>query len=173
MEGWLLKRGEYIATWRPRYFVLREDGTFRGYKAKPSQGEGPVNLFDVRGCTVILEDPAKAKSGKYGFMCRFIERTRIVERSFHTEVESERKEWIDAIMSVKKMVEGKKSGGHPEPQRGMSFVGGRPVPMDISLEDFEMLKVLGKGTFGKVMLAKMKSAGSIFAIKILKKSMVL
>jgi len=36
-EGWLLKRGEYIASWRPRYFILRGDGTFRGFKNKPAK----------------------------------------------------------------------------------------------------------------------------------------
>ncbi len=56
----------------------------------------------------------------------------------------------------------------------MSFMEkGAPKPCDIGLEDFEMLKVLGKGTCGKVMLAKQKVGGNIFAIKVLKKSMVL
>lgn len=43
----------------------------------------------------------------------------------------------------------------------------------IGLNDFDMLKVLGKGTFGKVMLARQKEKGQVYAIKILKKSMVL
>lgn len=34
-EGWLMKRGEHIKTWRRRYFILREDGTFYGYKSIP------------------------------------------------------------------------------------------------------------------------------------------
>lgn len=29
-QGWLLKRGEYIKTWRPRWFQLKADGSFRG-----------------------------------------------------------------------------------------------------------------------------------------------
>lgn len=37
-EGWLMKRGEHIKNWRRRYFKLREDGTFYGYKIQPKVG---------------------------------------------------------------------------------------------------------------------------------------
>lgn len=42
----------------------------------------------------------------------------------------------------------------------------------VTLDQFEMLKVLGKGTFGKVMLGK-HTDGSLYAIKILKKDVIL
>ena len=34
--------------------------------------------------------------------------------------------------------------------RAMSFVAGKMVPIDMTVDHFEMMKVLGKGTFGKV-----------------------
>lgn len=42
--------GEYIKTWRPRYFLLKNDGTFIGYKERPQdvdQLETPLNNFSV------------------------------------------------------------------------------------------------------------------------------
>lgn len=40
----------------------------------------------------------------------------------------------------------------------------------VSKNDFQMLSVIGKGSFGKVLLVKKKSSGQLHAIKILKKS---
>ncbi|EGD77743.1 AGC/AKT protein kinase [Salpingoeca rosetta] len=175
-EGWLLKRGEYISTWRPRYFVLRSDGKFLGFKQKPASASDPaVNKFDIRDCKISVEDD-KGKSGKFGFSIRFVQMTRVIERSFHTESAMERQEWVDAITGLKHSLEGagdSRGSRSSHDTRAMSFIGGRPEPADISMDSFEMLKVLGKGSFGKVMLAKLKSSGAVYAIKVLKKSMIL
>lgn len=69
-EGWLLKRGEYIASWRPRYFLLKSDGSFRGYKNQPKPGDAPINFFDIVNSTLSLDDKS-VKNGKYGFIIRY------------------------------------------------------------------------------------------------------
>ena len=43
----------------------------------------------------------------------------------------------------------------------------------VCLEDFDLLKVLGKGGFGKVMLVRKKGTNDIFAMKVLKKEAVI
>lgn len=42
-----------------------------------------------------------------------------------------------------------------------------------TLEKFEFVKVLGKGTFGKVVLSREKGTGKLYAMKILKKHLIL
>ena len=43
----------------------------------------------------------------------------------------------------------------------------------VSIDDFEMLKVLGRGTFGKVVVAREKTTREVVAIKILKKDVII
>lgn len=56
---WVSLVGEYIKTWRPRYFILKSDGSFIGYKEKPDVSEPnlpPLNNFSVAGVCIGVHD---------------------------------------------------------------------------------------------------------------------
>ena len=43
----------------------------------------------------------------------------------------------------------------------------------VSKKDFQMLSVIGKGSYGKVLLVKKNDTGELYALKVLKKSEIL
>ena len=45
--------------------------------------------------------------------------------------------------------------------------------MPITIDDFQLLKVVGRGSFGKVYMAKKKDNGRVYAVKTLKKDFII
>ncbi|KAM7402866.1 hypothetical protein PAMA_003675 [Pampus argenteus] len=192
------KRGEYIKTWRPRYFLLKTDGTFIGYKERPQdvdQLETPLNNFSVAQCQLMKTERPKPNT----FIIRCLQWTTVIERTFHVETPEERQarsthpstrramkdkpftclgplfmeEWTKAIQAVAEGLQ----------KQEEEMMDSSPDPMDmeiyltkprqkVTMHDFEYLKLLGKGTFGKVILVKEKATGRYYAMKILKKEVI-
>ncbi|XP_014391201.1 PREDICTED: RAC-alpha serine/threonine-protein kinase [Myotis brandtii] len=171
--------GEYIKTWRPRYFLLKNDGTFIGYKERPQdveQRESPLNNFSVAQCQLMKTERPRPNT----FIIRCLQWTTVIERTFHTFADRRREEWTTAIQTVA-------DGLKRQEEEMMDFRSGSPSDnsgaeeMEVSLakpkhrvtmNEFEYLKLLGKGTFGKVILVKEKATGRYYAMKILKKEVI-
>eukprot|EP01117_Protostelium_nocturnum_P009433 TRINITY_DN3367_c0_g1_i1.p1 TRINITY_DN3367_c0_g1~~TRINITY_DN3367_c0_g1_i1.p1 ORF type:complete len:429 (-),score=160.17 TRINITY_DN3367_c0_g1_i1:61-1347(-) len=98
------------------------------------------------------------------------------------EVEAEKK--LDGSNSNSPKVEPKGSPeikpASPEPGSDMHeswndqvLFGGGEGKEKLSTEDFELLNVIGKGSFGKVMQVKKKDDGKIYAMKVLNKEAII
>ncbi|GAU98662.1 hypothetical protein RvY_09779-2 [Ramazzottius varieornatus] len=166
-EGWLMKRGEHIKNWRQRYFVLLSDGSLVGYKCRPeSDLANPLNNFTVQDCQVMRLDRPKP----YTFVVRGLQRTDAVERMFHVNSSEEREEWCNAIENLAKTIQ----PSIPLSKSQILFSDrDREYPVAMDLDMFEFLKLLGKGTFGKVMLGREKTTGKLYAVKLLKKDIII
>lgn len=90
-------KGEHIKNWRPRYFILFEDGSLIGFKNKPDGVfTDPLNNFTVRGCQIMKTDRPKA----FTFIIRGLQWTTVIERMFHVDNDKDRDEWCEAITLV-------------------------------------------------------------------------
>uniref|UniRef100_A0A2K5N3I8 non-specific serine/threonine protein kinase n=6 Tax=Cercopithecinae TaxID=9528 RepID=A0A2K5N3I8_CERAT len=181
-EGWLHKRGEYIKTWRPRYFLLKSDGSFIGYKERPEapdQTLPPLNNFSVAECQLMKTERPRPNT----FVIRCLQWTTVIERTFHVDSPDEREEWMRAIQMVANSLKQRAPGEDP-----MDYKCGSPSDSSaaeemevavskarakVTMNDFDYLKLLGKGTFGKVILVREKATGRYYAMKILRKEVII
>uniref|UniRef100_A0A2I3RZ59 non-specific serine/threonine protein kinase n=1 Tax=Pan troglodytes TaxID=9598 RepID=A0A2I3RZ59_PANTR len=167
--------GEYIKTWRPRYFLLKSDGSFIGYKERPEapdQTLPPLNNFSV--AALSGSDRSCPNSHGYVVIC-----LPVVALSCSTL----REEWMRAIQMVANSLKQRAPGEDP-----MDYKCGSPSDSStaeemevavskarakVTMNDFDYLKLLGKGTFGKVILVREKATGRYYAMKILRKEVII
>uniref|UniRef100_A0A8C5HK57 non-specific serine/threonine protein kinase n=1 Tax=Gouania willdenowi TaxID=441366 RepID=A0A8C5HK57_GOUWI len=174
--GWI--SCEYIKNWRPRYFLLKTDGSFIGYKEKPLDSDlpYPLNNFSVAKCQLMKTERPKPNT----FIIRCLQWTTVIERTFHVDSPDERDEWTEAIQMVAdKLQRQEEERIQCSPTSNIDNMV--EEEMDIStthhkrktMSDFDYLKLLGKGTFGKVILVREKASGKYYAMKILKKEVII
>uniref|UniRef100_A0A8C5XET2 non-specific serine/threonine protein kinase n=1 Tax=Microcebus murinus TaxID=30608 RepID=A0A8C5XET2_MICMU len=178
----IMKESEYIKTWRPRYFLLKSDGSFIGYKERPEapdQTLPPLNNFSVAECQLMKTERPRPNT----FVIRCLQWTTVIERTFHVDSPDEREEWMRAIQMVANSLKQRGPGEDP-----MDYKCGSPSDSStaeemevavskarakVTMNDFDYLKLLGKGTFGKVILVREKATGRYYAMKILRKEVII
>ncbi|XP_013172792.1 PREDICTED: RAC-alpha serine/threonine-protein kinase-like isoform X2 [Papilio xuthus] len=153
-QGWLHKRGEHIRTWRARYFLLYECGELVGYRTWPadvageSEPRAPDNRYSVRGCRLRTSD--RPRPHAFVLCLRAYEP---VERHFSLDSDDQRSHWMTAISEVAERLLG-------SPARESYLM---------SLDNYEFVRMLGRGAFGKVMLSRERSSGKLYVIQVVKR----
>nr|XP_030724432.1 RAC-gamma serine/threonine-protein kinase isoform X3 [Globicephala melas] len=177
-DFYLQEHGEYIKNWRPRYFLLKTDGSFIGYKEKPQDVDlpYPLNNFSVAKCQLMKTERPKPNT----FIIRCLQWTTVIERTFHVDTPEEREEWTEAIQAVADRLQRQEEERmNCSPTSQIDNIGEEEMDASTThhkrktMNDFDYLKLLGKGTFGKVILVREKASGKYYAMKILKKEVII
>jgi len=146
MQGWLSKEGGSIKTWKRRYFVIKEGALVYYRSDGDKEPLGSISLTTSAGIK-----PTERKGKKNYF--EIITPSRVF--AFSADKSEERDAWVVALQKEK--------------DRASGIVKGEKV----SVEDFDLLNLVGKGSFGKVMQVRKKSNGKIYAMKVLDKKHIL
>lgn len=147
-SGWMTKQGGMIKTWKKRWFELT--GTSLIYFTGPDQKEkGRIEIADAN---LIDIEPKCKKQPAFKIQIPCV-RTYIIV----AETEADRTAWIEILEKVRS-----KSVSQPT-----------KLNTKASLTDFQVIRNIGQGTYGKVKLVKSVNDGQLYAMKSMDKQMLI
>lgn len=146
--GVLVKEGSKVKSWKKRWFVFRDNGMLEYYTDKKETDQKGV--VDMNKATMFTKTEDKKR-----LMLEILLDQKVFRLAFDSD--TTRDEWIAAFQQF---IDSK--------NKAENTVTEKP-----KLEDFDTLKLIGKGTYGKVMLVKKKDTGKVYAMKILDKKAVI
>jgi serine/threonine protein kinase len=170
--GWVVKEGGKIKTWKKRWMAL--EGDVLSYYKKETKKEkcGEIRLADAS--EIAIERAADYK--KHANCFKIV----TADRVYHicTDDEPDMSSWIEVLNKQKSgSASGPPSVSHVA-TNGNSHHHEDPEPSSanekkMTVEDFSFLKVIGKGSFGKVLLVRKRDTNKVYAMKVLTKSKIL
>ena len=146
MEGWLHKQKHgKLATWGRRWFKVIDKDLV--YSNKPNGTE--KGRFNIPSITTIEAAPECKKQPAF--------KLEASGKTYYLVADTPKlvQDWIETIKAIK-------AGQKAE----------KKVTKKATLDDFEVLKVLGRGTYGKVQLVKYKKNGQLYAMKSMSKKVL-
>ncbi|XP_057476038.1 pleckstrin homology domain-containing protein 1-like [Actinidia eriantha] len=90
--GWLTKQGEYIKTWRRRWFVLKQGKLFWFKESTVTRGSKPRGVIPVATCLTV-----KGAEDVLNKQFAFELSTRSETMYFIADSEKEKEDWINSI----------------------------------------------------------------------------
>ncbi|BFU24294.1 PH domain containing protein kinase, putative [Entamoeba histolytica HM-1:IMSS-B] len=152
-EGWLAKQGGGWKNWKHRWFVL--DGTTLTYYKDQLRMKKMGEIDLMLAFAIVPNEELKLKNFPYIFSISTPSRVYNISASSSKE----RDEWIESLLNSKNKKE--------------TLIEKEEEEKPISIEDFDIITLLGKGAFGKVLLVRYKRTGEKFALKMVEKKKVI
>jgi len=152
-EGYLTKEGYTVKNWKKRWFVLGKD-TLNYYKNNKSlkKVQGVISVRDIQK----VEIAAQYKKKQDVLLITTPRRTYYAFAESKAQVDEWRSVLDDQINNAnKKSEEINQDPNEPDEK--------------VCPDSFEMLTIIGQGSFGKVVQVRHKSTGDVYAMKILNK----
>lgn len=185
--GFLTKEGGSIKTWKKRWCVLKNGALH--YSKSQSSGELGLIKLDQAGAIAATD---LRKNKKWCFTIESPVRTYFI----CAPNEAERESWIKELIAERDRVQGKNKPAPaaaaaatpattptPAATTATPASSSTPAPATtkppvdkkdkVNLEDFELLNVIGKGSFGKVIQVRKKDTKKIYAMKVLNKKTII
>jgi len=164
MEGWLTKEGGTIKSWKKRWCVYADD-EITYYTATPSKNGKKKGRIPLAIMEKVQKLDYKKKKNCFEI--------QTPARNYHlfAATPQETEQWVEFLNKALK--ETKKSGPLTLNSSGDDAAQANGAGERVKVNDFESLKVIGKGSFGKVLQVRYKKTGEIFAMKVLNKKTIL
>jgi len=167
MEGWLTKEGGTIKSWKKRWCVYA-DQQLTYYTAPPSKNGKPKGHIPLNIVEKVQKIDYKKKKNSFEI--------QTPDRNYHlfAGTAQETTEWVDFLNQA--IAETKEKSPNTSANSNKDTDGDaqkEEEPERVKVNDFEPLKVIGKGSFGKVLQVRYKKTGQIFAMKVLNKKTIL
>lgn len=166
MSGMLQKLGQRNAffgeKFQSRYFELR-GLTLLYSKEQGGQSFGQVDIEGAKIIDVAIHPNAFCLIGPK------LQRGYV----FSAESQEKKRQWIEAINASLSRQGAERATQEEEDNQTQSVLyGGVDDNQLVAMADFEILTVLGLGSFGRVMKVRQKKTGNIYAMKVLDKQQI-
>jgi len=168
-SGFIYKEGDRVHNWKKRFLVIERDKISYYTKDNKKDKKGEIVIKTIREVKRLQE----YKSKKFVFaIMTTTGRTYYIQGSDDDNCDS----WINAINSARK---GPEKELEKTPSSSALKVPSPPAGTEendtkekVDPDDFQQLKVIGRGGFGRVLLVRKKDTGKVYAMKILKKAVI-
>jgi RAC serine/threonine-protein kinase len=174
-SGWLMKEGGGWKSWKRRWFCLKGGTIFYAKSDKDHQkgkDQGQINLEDATYIKPTNQRPKRS----HCFEIPTPDRIYYISAATAQEMQ----DWISACRQAKQQEVEKNNpppkvtaNSDPKATNGTNTTNGTKEKERVGIEDFELLTVIGEGSFGKVLRVRKNDNGQIYAMKVLDKKMII